>query len=495
MASDEMAFDRSVRYEDVDGHLRVVKTPISKANVCPYLGAEIPGWQELGLDAKRIYQMYRDPDELKKAAKTFVGKPLLLKHKSVTADQHPKELVVGTIGDAVSFDAPYLTAPLSIWDGDAIGLVKSGKRRQLSSSYRYKPDMRPGVSPEGVRYDGRMTNIVGNHCAIVQEGRAGSDVMVADSMNDVLKKEQEMSVVVKAKEAVTNFLLPKMANDALPDLTPIFANISEKSFAEQIPAIVEDIGKACGEKFASDANIQEITSLLEALGKIAGSEGTTDEEVPDVEGDADAPPFAKKGEEAGKTPPEGGNPEAGADPVDAKLSKLKAYLSDKVTPEVLAQVEAIMKEPAKEEQKPETPPPAKEPPVNKPPETSEDGKTMSDEAITKAAMDSAIEDAVKVATDSANKRASEIRTAEREVRPYMGELAVSYDSADAIYTAALEALGIKTEGLHPSALRPLLLHQPKPESGKKPLPKPAMDSSSENEFYDRFPDAKRIGLL
>lgn len=491
LAEDEWAFDRSVRFEDLDGHMKVGKTPISKANVCPYLGREIPGWRQLGLDEKRVYYLYRDPEELRKAAKTFAGKPLLLRHEPVSADSHPRELVVGTIGDAVSFEAPYLTASLSVWDGDAIRLIKSGKRRQLSSSYRYKPDMRPGISPEGVRFDGRMTDIVGNHCAIVPEGRAGSDVMVADSANDEVKKEQaRMSIVDKAKEAVSGFLLPKMASDALPDLTSVFASVNEENFADQIPAIVEDIGRVCGEKFASDANIQEITALLEALGKVAGGSETP---APTVEGaDAEggkAPPFAKKSEEENPKGAEGGaqpTPSAG-NPEDARLSKLKAYLSDKVTPEVLAQVEAIMKEQPKE---PETPPAN-----NAPTELSEDGKKMSEETINKAAMDAAIENAVKVATENANKRAAEIRTAEKDVRPYVGEFAVTYDSADAIYTAALEALGIKTDGLHPSALRPLLLLQPKPDS-KKPVHRaaPAMDSTSKGEFYDRFPEAKRIGV-
>jgi hypothetical protein len=39
--------------------------------------------------------------------------------------------------------------------------------------------MAPGTF-EGQRYDGRMTEINGNHVAIVAEGRCGSDVVVAD---------------------------------------------------------------------------------------------------------------------------------------------------------------------------------------------------------------------------------------------------------------------------------------------------------------------------
>ena len=40
--------------------------------------------------------------------------------------------------------------------------------------------MTPGVY-EGERYDGVMTEITGNHVALVSDGRAGPDVVVADS--------------------------------------------------------------------------------------------------------------------------------------------------------------------------------------------------------------------------------------------------------------------------------------------------------------------------
>ena len=70
-----LAFDRSARWKDQDGNLHVRVSNISKATVNPYRGNEIPGWEELGLDPKKIYQLLRDPDELKKAASTFCGLP------------------------------------------------------------------------------------------------------------------------------------------------------------------------------------------------------------------------------------------------------------------------------------------------------------------------------------------------------------------------------------------------------------------------------------
>lgn len=97
-----IALDRaSVRRIDGDGHLHVEMTPISKANVCPYYGREIPGADALGLQPDRDCQLLRDPEELARAATSFAGKPLLRLHTPVDADDHPREEVVGTIGTDV----------------------------------------------------------------------------------------------------------------------------------------------------------------------------------------------------------------------------------------------------------------------------------------------------------------------------------------------------------------------------------------------------------
>lgn len=215
-AQDSIAMDRSVRRIDADGHLFVEETPISKANICPYYGREIPNAAALGLDPDRIYQMYRDPDELAMAARSFAGKPVLILHKPVSADEHPREIVVGSIGSNVEFKAPYLMASLNIWDGEAIELIETDKQKELSCGYRYEADMTSGIA-NGQRFDGVMRNIGGNHLALVVEGRAGSDVVVGD---EALKREKEPDMANKLaaskarKAALTTALSGVLAQDA-----------------------------------------------------------------------------------------------------------------------------------------------------------------------------------------------------------------------------------------------------------------------------------------
>lgn len=178
-----LAFDRATaRSFDVDGRMHVKGCRISKANVCPYYGREIPNYRALALDANKIYYLYRDPEELRKGAPSFRNLQLLMRHTAVNAFDSKPEVTVGTVGE-VSFDGTYLVADqLTVWTREGINLVESDEASELSCSYHYKADMTPGRTPEGVAYDGVMRDIKGNHVALVREGRAGPDVAVNDSM-------------------------------------------------------------------------------------------------------------------------------------------------------------------------------------------------------------------------------------------------------------------------------------------------------------------------
>jgi uncharacterized protein len=178
------AFDRDVDRHgttprtDVDGRVHFAAARISKADVNPYKGSEIPGWENLRLDPGGIYAMFRPPEELERAARTFRGLPLLSEHTAVNAVRHPAHLVVGSTGTDAVFEDPYLCCSVVVWSADAIGKIASGEQRQLSAGYRWTPLMRPGTW-HGKAFDGRMIDLVGNHIALVEKGRAGPEVSLA----------------------------------------------------------------------------------------------------------------------------------------------------------------------------------------------------------------------------------------------------------------------------------------------------------------------------
>lgn len=197
----QVAMDRSsARTVDEQGFLHVEGCNISKACVSPYWGSEIPDHEELGMDPNKTYYLFRDPVELEKAAATFNNLPLMDFHVEVSAeeleDANVRGKIVGSTGTNAVFVEPYLQNTLVIWTAGAIHGVMSKEQTELSCAYRYELDMTPGEY-NGTKYDARMKNIRGNHVALVDEGRAGPDVVVKDRKSDKLRVKVDLHGVAK----------------------------------------------------------------------------------------------------------------------------------------------------------------------------------------------------------------------------------------------------------------------------------------------------------
>lgn len=383
--TESLAFDRaSVRTIDANGRLQISRTNISKANVNGYYGREIPRSEELGLEPNKLYRLWRHPDELRKAAKTFNNIPVLSKHIPDFPNDPPNEFRVGVTHSNAEFDGTYLTVGMSIWDNSAIAGIESGEQRELSASYKYVADMTPGVTPDGEPYDGVMRDIFGNHEALVPDGRAGPDVLVADSLPPELNHMRKHKV-----EAIRATLKPLLAQDA--DLEA------------------------------------EVRKALLALDEAE-----------------------KKGEEENKT--------AADEDDDEKDKKKTADDEDD--------------EEDKDKKK-----------------TAEDEDDEEDDKVSKTAMDSAI----RLAADSATKKAAEnfrkIREAEQVVRPLIGDV-VAMDSAEDVYRTALEQSGVDIAGVHPSAYPAMVKMAISQKENSRPVI--AQDSASVSEFEKAFPTAGKL---
>lgn len=266
-----LAFDKlSARRTDTDGRLFVETSRISKAAINPYYGREIPKWDELGLDPDRVYQVFRPPEELRRAASTFNNLPILAVHTHVTAEDPKKDVIIGTTGSNSAFDGDYLTNSLAFWDAEYIGKIESDEQRELSSSYRYIPIIENG-SYNGSPYDIKMTDIEGNHVALVVEGRAGPEVMVADTQIHPPQKVRTVKLNPKQKAAL-KARLPKLkvAMDEGLD-TGAVENALEEALEE-----VQALGEAADPAATQDEGDGEIAELLKKLlaryeGKGAGA--------------------------------------------------------------------------------------------------------------------------------------------------------------------------------------------------------------------------------
>lgn len=266
-----MAQDRSMRSYDEDGRLHVETSNISKATVNPYYGSEIPNHDKLGLDPKKVYYMLRDPEELEKAVQSFNNLPLLSKHIPVSADEPQKDVIVGTTGSDAKFEDGYLKCSLAVWDSEAIAGIESGEQMELSSAYRYVADMTPGEF-KGMRYDGVMRDIVGNHVALVDVGRAGRDVVVSDA--DPFLERKVMKLKKGAKARIHAVLKPLMAQDA---------ELSPNELLQVIGSLTNEV------QTAEDEDNNELPPAEETAEEVGTDEEETaaDEDVEEVAEDED----------------------------------------------------------------------------------------------------------------------------------------------------------------------------------------------------------------
>lgn len=257
-----MIFDtvplETARTFDENGYLHVSTSNITKEQVVPYVGDTIPGWQELGLKPKAIYQIYRPAEEIEKAVDTFNGLPLSLDHWEMDAANMPKDKIVGSLGTDAAFDAPYLTNSLTVTDADAIKRINSGEFRDLSAGYLCDVVMQDGIF-DGKHYDGVMKNIRGNHVALVREGRAGHDVRVADSApkgGEIMGNDAWKELFFDLTEAIKNGgdkpmeEIKKeeiMKEDSAPDMTntaPAVENATETKDEEPVDVLADELREA-----------------------------------------------------------------------------------------------------------------------------------------------------------------------------------------------------------------------------------------------------------
>lgn len=441
-----LALDKSQRTYDADGRMHI-RCPISKATVNPYRGAEIPDYDKLGLDPNKIYRLLRDPEELAKAAATFNGIPLLDLHIPISSDEHPHDSVVGALGTEAVFEAPYLWNEIIVWTAEALAGIESDNKKELSSAYRYIADMTPGVY-QGLTYDGVMRNIVANHVALVEAGRAGSDVVIGDSQMIKIKSRKALMV----KGALSVALKPMLAQDAKIDLAPMLQSITAANYKTKKAGLIDAITKATAGKLAQDADIADIVELVDALGDVTDM-------GPDLIPDDDEPPAV--------------------DAEDDPMAKVMAFLKGKISDEDMAQLTQLCGAGASDE-----PPPFEDKPA--------DPGSKEPNMVSKPAMDAAIKAASTKAASDAVKRVQEIHAAEKVVRPYVGDVVtVAMDSAADVYKFALDALKVDVEGVDPSAYRAILAAQPVPGSGQTTI---AQDAELSAETAKAFAGANRIKI-
>ena len=438
---EKIALDaQSKRTYDENGFLHVSISPLTRVQVAPYRGCEIPGWQELGLEPERIYKGYRPASELSKpdTIESVNGIPIQLAHHMDYADNPAKNTRVGSTGTDGAFHSPFLTNSLHIQDKNAIDRINDGSMRELSLAYRYKPVFQSGETPDGEKYDFVMTDISANHLALVDEGRAGHEVLVYDSKGGFMADNVDKTLPAADDDAVEKkeVALAQQVKQGAQKLIDLHASPAEQEPHSEavgdddkdaeITAILEDLQKA-------GADLSKVPGLADRLKGLAAAAADEDEDLegaaaPDEDEDEPAAPAedpaAAPAEDEDEPAAEGDEPAededepaAETDEGDMVADGLKACGLDGEDPEVQKAFAAGLKY-AKGGAKPA-------------------GKPA-------AAQDRALRKIVSIVSGRLNAKLN----AAEECRKTLGRVKLAaFDSAGDIYRAALRQEGFKTKGL------------------------------------------------
>lgn len=159
-----------------DGYL-VADARIGRTGIQTYLGSEV------GQPDKATVRVYRPGAEVFADAtmKSAAHRPVTNDHPAdLVTSENWKQHAVGQTGDEVAGEGIFIRVPLMVSDEAAIQDIEAGKR-ELSAGYTCDLDFTAGKTPSGEAYDAIQKNIRLNHVAIVQAGRAGSQVRIGDA--------------------------------------------------------------------------------------------------------------------------------------------------------------------------------------------------------------------------------------------------------------------------------------------------------------------------
>lgn len=154
-------------------------------------GVQIYAAKDLGLtdrDPSAPVRVYRPPSAVfdAKAMASFAYRPVTNDHppEAVTA-QNWRDYSVGQIGGEVIRDGHFVKVPMILMDSAAIRDYEAGKR-ELSGGYTADVELRDGIVPAGEPdagqpFDAVQSDIRGNHLALCDRARGGTELRIGDA--------------------------------------------------------------------------------------------------------------------------------------------------------------------------------------------------------------------------------------------------------------------------------------------------------------------------
>ncbi len=183
-----------------DTRMAIKNCILTEATINEYLGKEIKGYQTAGLEADKLYKVYRPLDEIERVLLQYNGLDLIDDHHPMNGLKDNRKYTIGATGESASLDGTKVLNTVFVTDKSAIRDIEMATKsrgqfgkRSLSCSYDYVPVFEQGVY-DNKHYDVRIKDLKLDHVALVREGRVSS-AMIADSN---LEKDSYMKEFLKS---------------------------------------------------------------------------------------------------------------------------------------------------------------------------------------------------------------------------------------------------------------------------------------------------------
>jgi hypothetical protein len=251
-----------------EGYLLAQNVPVARTGEYTYRANEVP--IEAGPDG--LVRILREEEEVfsPTTLASFQGKPFSINHPPEFVEpENWKEYTNGTMFNVrrgSDDQKDLMIADLLITTNEAIELVDSGMR-EISLGYDADYEqIRPGL--------GRQRNLIGNHCALVVKGRAGSRCAIKDKTCDSCgncncgkKKSKDEEGIMKVKGFLKKIFPKAKWVDGIKDEDLELSKEEEKELEEKAKDAEEETEeeKKAREKAEQEAKDAEGDDKIVAL--------------------------------------------------------------------------------------------------------------------------------------------------------------------------------------------------------------------------------------
>lgn len=251
-----------------EGYLLCQGAALARTGTMAYLPEEVPPEVVKGFEGDQVL-ITRDATEVFRPATlaSFEGKPFTLNHpdEDVNPDNW-SDLAHGIVTNVRQGDGrqqDLMLADILITDADGIDAVLHGGMRELSCGYDCDFEViRPGV--------GRQINIMGNHVALVDHGRAGARCKIKD------ERETPMTKTPKKKK-------PSMVDRLRGMLKDAEAEEAKAPQDEDVPPPQDEDNPVATTDYDVAASLEEIKLMLRTLVEALKPQGTDEDPQPQDE--------------------------------------------------------------------------------------------------------------------------------------------------------------------------------------------------------------------